>query len=254
MGTGHLTRLNIFRFTQKKIVFPCPWCETIVMLINEIFYSLQGEGSMAGVPGVFIRLAGCPLRCKWCDTKYAWHDTAGQKYSPEQVKQLIAKYPTDHLVLTGGEPMVTPHLKSFLEPFANMHITIETSGIEFVADLPCNLMSISPKLSNSIPDDPKIAKVHNDNRWNLAALQSLIDNYDYQLKFVVDNSSDLDEIAECLQQLKNIRFDRVYLMAQAVKHAEYIEKSRMIAEVCKQTGFRFSPRLQVMLWEGESGR
>ena len=76
------------------------------MIINEIFYSLQGEGSLAGVPSIFIRLAGCPLRCTWCDTKYAWDSSAGQEMSCEQILEAVADYPTRYVVLTGGEPMV----------------------------------------------------------------------------------------------------------------------------------------------------
>ena len=224
------------------------------MLVNEIFYSIQGEGSLAGTPSVFIRLAGCRLRCRWCDTKYAWHDSAGEKLSPEQIKLDISGHPTDHLVITGGEPMTTAHLKDFLAPFAKMHITIETSGIAFIPDLPCALMSISPKLSNSTPEDADTAQSHEENRLNLPALQQLIDTYNYQMKFVVDRPSDLDEIAETLKALKNVRFDKVLLMPQAANLQEYIEKSRFLGQICKQTGFAFSPRLQLLLWDGEKGK
>ena len=150
--------------------------------------------------------------------------------------------------------MTTPHLKDFLAPFAKMHITIETSGIAFVGDLPCDLMSISPKLSNSTPEDTETAKDHEENRLNFPALQQLIDTYDYQLKFVVDTPADLDEIAETLKALKNVRFDKVLLMPQAANLQEYIEKSRFLAQICEQTGFAFGPRLQLLLWDGQKGK
>ena len=226
------------------------------MIINEIFYSLQGEGRLAGVPSVFVRVAGCPLRCRWCDTKYAWSAEAGRDYTIKELEEQILQWPTRYVVITGGEPMVVEGLGEFTRAMAEarMHITIETSGIAFVGDLSCDLMSISPKLSNSTPAEPGAAAEHERQRLNLPAVQQLIDHYDYQLKFVVDSPADLDEIADCLQQLENVNPYKVYLMPQAQTRAELVEKSQMLAEYCLQTGFALSPRLHVMLWEGEKGR
>jgi len=226
------------------------------MIINEIFYSLQGEGRLAGVPSVFVRVAGCPLRCRWCDTKYAWSAQAGREYNVEELRAKILPWPTKYVVITGGEPMVVEGLGEFVEAMASArkHITIETSGIAFVEDLACDLMSISPKLSNSTPVEPGLAGEHERRRLNIAALQQLIDAYDYQFKLVVDSPADLDEIAGCLEQLKNVNPYKVYLMPQARTRAELVEKSQMLAQYCLQTGFALSPRLQVMLWEGERGK
>ena len=129
------------------------------MRINEIFYSLQGEGFLAGVPSVFIRLAGCPLRCKWCDTKYAWDNTAGENYSIEKILQTVQQWPSKFIVITGGEPMINSDLPKLVQKLKALgkHITIETAGIAYIPDMPCDLMSISPKLSNSVPADPKLS-------------------------------------------------------------------------------------------------
>jgi 7-carboxy-7-deazaguanine synthase len=226
------------------------------MIINEVFYSLQGEGGLAGVPSVFVRLAGCPLRCKWCDTKYAWPDSAGAEYSIEEVIEKIKSFQARHLVITGGEPMTNPELPKFLMQLAddNLHITIETSGIKFIPDMPCDLMSVSPKLSNSIPTEVDLASQHESQRLNLSALQQLINRYEYQLKFVVEGPKDLDEITECLEKLNNVGADKVFLMPQATCLDEYLTRSKIVAELCKQTGFRFSPRLQVLLWNGARGK
>ncbi len=226
------------------------------MVINEIFYSLQGEGSLAGVPSVFVRVAGCPLRCRWCDTKYAWLESAGTEYTVDQIKTKVESYPASHLVITGAEPMTNPELPDLLKALDSRgrHITIETSGIKFVPDLPCDLMSISPKLSNSTPTEPDLLAQHEKQRFDLPALRQLMDSYKYQLKFVVDNKEDLKEITQCLEKLENTKPDKVFLMPQAVTVDEYPAKSRMVAELCKQTGFRFSPRLQVLLWNNERGR
>ncbi|MBN1816279.1 MAG: 7-carboxy-7-deazaguanine synthase QueE [Sedimentisphaerales bacterium] len=225
------------------------------MVINEIFYSLQGEGRLAGTPSIFVRLAGCPLRCRWCDTQYAWSPTAGIAYTPEQLRHETAQYPTRYIVFTGGEPTAAEGLASFLRAFVlkRMHITIETAGLVFIPDLPCDLMSISPKLSNSTPIDPRNAKIHDAQRLNHEAISRLMEAYEYQLKFVVDATADLDEIAQCLEQLKRVDPEKVLLMPQARTKEELIAKSQVLAQVCKQTGFAMSPRWQVLLWDGQRG-
>ena len=225
------------------------------MGINELFYSLQGEGFLAGVPSVFIRIAGCPLRCRWCDTKYALSKEAGRRYSIDEIVQAVQQWPCSYVVMTGGEPMVEsdlPQLAGGLKA-AGKHITIETAGIAYIPEMPCDLMSISPKLSNSVPDEAKSAKVHNDSRLDIAVLEELIDNYNYQLKFVVDSEADLPEIEEILKKLPNADKQRVMLMPQAATRQELLTKSPIVAELCKRTGYAFSQRLQVMLWDNQKG-
>ena len=225
------------------------------MGINELFYSLQGEGFLAGVPSVFIRIAGCPLRCRWCDTKYALSKEAGRQYGIDEIVQAVQQWPCSYVVMTGGEPMVEsdlPQLAGGLKA-AGKHITIETAGIAYIPEMPCDLMSISPKLSNSVPDEAKSAKVHNDSRLDIAVLEELIDNYNYQLKFVVDSEADLPEIEEILKKLPNADKQRVMLMPQAATRQELLTKSPIVAELCKRTGYAFSQRLQVMLWDNRKG-
>ena len=225
------------------------------MVINEIFYSLQGEGFLAGLPSVFVRLAGCPLRCRWCDTKYAWAETAGTDYSIAEIVQAVQQEPCKFLVITGGEPMINSDLPQLVQQLkaAGKHITIETAGIAFIPDMPCDLMSVSPKLSNSAPDDPEVAAVHEDSRLDIAVLRKLIDEYNYQLKFVVDCQDDLAEIDQTLKEIGNADSQKVMLMPQAATRDELLAKSSMVAELCKRTGFAFCQRLQVLLWNNERG-
>jgi len=226
----------------------------ILMIINELFYSLQGEGSLAGVPSIFIRLAGCPLRCTWCDTKYAWDPSAGQQMSCEQVLDKIRDYPTRYVVLTGGEPLAHEGVAELAAAIREKgyHLTIETAGIHFIDGLAADLMSISPKLSNSAPKEPNGG--HPVQTPNVDLLRKLIVAYDYQFKFVVDTPKDLDEVADALEKLDRVDLYKVYLMPQATQAAEYLEKARWLVEYCKQAGFSFSPRLQVMLWGSQRGK
>jgi len=223
------------------------------MRINEIFYSLQGEG---GIPSVFVRMAGCPLRCRWCDTKYAWSEEAGRQYSIDEIIEAIQQWPCRFVVITGGEPMISPDLPQLAIELksAGKHITIETAGIAYIPDMPCDLISISPKLSNSMPDEPKLAAIHKNSKLDPAVLGALIDNYNYQLKFVVDSEADLPEIEETVEKLENADRQKILLMPQAATRRELLAKSPMVAEFCKHTGYAFSQRLQVLLWNNERGR
>ncbi len=225
------------------------------MRINEIFYSLQGEGFLAGVPSVFVRLAGCPLRCRWCDTKYAWAKEAGRPYSVAEIVEQVQRWSCRFVVVTGGEPMINSDLPQLVRRFkaAGKHVTIETAGIVYIPDLPCDLMSISPKLSNSVPDDARLAAIHEASRLDLAVLRQLIDNYSYQFKFVVDSEADLPEIEGTIDKLGNVNRDKVMLMPQAATRDELLAKSPMVAELCKQAGLAFCQRLHVLLWNNTRG-
>jgi 7-carboxy-7-deazaguanine synthase len=226
------------------------------MKVSEIFYSLQGEGRLAGVPSVFVRLAGCPLRCRWCDTKYAWDKDAGTDCSIEEIVQTVVQWPCKFIVITGGEPMAAPQLAELARQLkdTSRHITVETAGIVFVPDLACDLMSVSPKLSNSTPDGRELAAVHKKNsRLDLTVLSKLINEYPHQLKFVVDSPEDLTEIQQVVRQLGNVDSGNVYLMPQATTRQELLAKSRMVAELCRQSGFCFSQRLHILLFDGQRG-
>lgn len=226
------------------------------MIVNELFYSLQGEGKLAGIPSVFIRLAGCPLRCRWCDTKYAWSSDAGEAMEAADILEKILPYQARFVVVTGGEPMVHEGIGELVTLLGqhDYHVTVETAGIACVPNLPVDLMSISPKLRNAVPDNAEQAAVHQSHCRDFEALNHLVESYDYQLKFVVDGPDDLDEIADYLGRMNGVNPYKVYLMPQAITPEEYLEKSRWLSDYCLQTGFAFSPRLQVMLWNNEKGR
>src|SRR2546421_11170311 len=172
------------------------------MFISEIFYSIQGEGSLAGVPSVFVRSSGCNLRCSWCDTPYTSWKPEGDNCTLDEILAQVASYPARHVVVTGGEPMIAPEIVTLTGRLREhgLHITIETAGTVF-EPVACNLMSISPKLANSTPEG-SWARQHERLRIQPKVLERLMAAYDYQLKFVVARPEDLDEIRTILDQIK----------------------------------------------------
>lgn len=210
---------------------------------------------LAGVPSVFIRLAGCPLRCRWCDTSYAWDHDSGSDYSVSLLVDVVRKWRCGHVVITGGEPLACPDLSQLSRSLKALdaHITMETAGIGTMGGLSCDLMSISPKLSNSTPDEPHLARLHEACRLNVPALRELIRTYEYRMKFVVDDAGDLAEIERVLADVGEVDPAKVILMPQAATRGELLAKSPMVAEMCKNTGFTFGQRLHILLWNGQRG-
>jgi 7-carboxy-7-deazaguanine synthase len=221
--------------------------------IAELFYSIQGEGSLVGVPSVFIRTSGCNLRCSWCDTPYTSWQPEGTDLDLNQILDEVAAHPARHVVVTGGEPMIAPDIVALTGRLRErgLHITIETAGTVF-APVACDLMSISPKLANSTPDDPRWGRQHERLRIQPEVLAELMARYEYQLKFVIARPDDLDEVRSLVESLDAER-ERVILMAEGTEVEQLRERGLWLAEICKQEGFRFSPRLHVDLWGARRG-
>jgi 7-carboxy-7-deazaguanine synthase len=224
--------------------------------IAEIFYSLQGEGILTGVPSVFVRTSGCNLRCSWCDTPYTSWQPEGEERSNDQIVTAVAGYSAAHVVVTGGEPMIAPGIVALTERLrgAGLHITIETAGTVFVS-VACDLMSISPKLRNSTPyerDGGRWAARHDRLRWQPEVLRRLVSDYEYQLKFVISAPGDLDEVEQVRREL-GVTAARVVLMPEGTRREIVQERGVWLAELCKQGGYRYSPRLHIDLWGDRRG-
>jgi 7-carboxy-7-deazaguanine synthase len=221
--------------------------------IAEVFYSLQGEGALLGVPSIFIRTSGCNLRCAWCDTPYTSWQPEGTELELDRILHEVAALPARHVVVTGGEPMIAPDILALTGRLRALgkHITIETAGTVF-APVACDLMSISPKLANSTPDDPRWSGQHERLRIQPAVLGELMARYQYQLKFVIQRADDLDEVRSLVERLSADR-ERVILMPEGTDGDRLRERGVWLVEVCKEEGFRFSPRLQVDLWGNRRG-
>ena len=222
------------------------------MKIAELFYSVQGEGSLVGVHSFFIRTSGCNLRCAWCDTPYTSWNPEGADLTQDQIVDEVKAHPARHVVVTGGEPMIAPEIIPLTERLRDLglHITIETAGTVF-KPVACDLISISPKLSNSTPQGPW-KEQHNRLRINRGVLLQLMSRYEYQLKFVIENPRDLEEVRPLLASLEADRA-HVILMPEGTDRDVLRERGVWLAEICKSEGYRFSPRLHVDLYGNRRG-
>jgi 7-carboxy-7-deazaguanine synthase len=228
--------------------------------IAETFVSIQGEGKLAGTPSWFVRFSGCNLRCGWCDTPYAsWEPETGKRALDELVAEATASG-VRHAVVTGGEPMMFEAAMPLTHALrdAGLHVTIETAG---TLDLPvhADLMSISPKLSNSTPRndarDPSgvWAGRHEERRLNLPVLQSLLDRHpNRQLKFVVAAPPDLPEIESLLARLRGWAPGDVLLMPEGVTPPAP-DKKAWIAAAGAERGWGYAPRLHIEMFGNVRG-
>lgn len=222
------------------------------MIINEIFHSIQGEGKLAGVPSVFIRTTGCNLRCTWCDSPTTSWEPQGENLSVESILSRVAAFHCSHVVLTGGEPMIASGVEELARELKNrnLHLTIETAATVW-KDIVCDLASISPKLSNSTPlgrASNEWVERHEESRINLDVIRRFMAMPDYQLKFVVSAPNDLGEIDDLLHKIGHFTPSNVLLMPEGITTADLDARSRWVAELCKQRGYRFCPRLHIQLY------
>lgn len=149
--------------------------------LTEIFFSLQGETSRSGLPTVFIRLAGCPLRCDWCDTTYSF--SGGETWSIEEILDTVAGFGTQYVTVTGGEPLAQKHCLVLLEALcdAGYDVSLETSGALDVA-------GVDPRVSRIMDIKPPGSGEVERNRWeNLAVL-----GRNDEIKFVLADREDYE--------------------------------------------------------------
>src|SRR4051812_684836 len=229
------------------------------MFISEIFYSLQGEGELTGVPSVFVRTSGCNLRCNWCDTPYASWSPEGTQRTVAEIMAEVKQHPARHVVLTGGEPMLAKEIRELAASLkqAGYHITIETAATLAPDGIACDLASLSPKLANSAPDDRLSVTwraKHESLRWQPAVVKAWLGAYGYQLKFVVSSEADVDEIEGMLAQLgATIPRSKVLLMPEGTTVEALRAKAGWLGELCKARGYRYAPRLHVELYGNKRG-
>lgn len=230
------------------------------MLISETFYSVQGEGSLVGVPSVFVRTSGCNLRCTWCDTPYASWKPEGTEMSVEEIVAVVQREPTRFVVVTGGEPMVAKGMPELLAQLreAGKHITIETAGTIAPQGVACDLASISPKLAHSTPSEAKAGKAwaekHERLRLQPEVLRAWCESYEYQLKFVVATEADVEEVQAVVKSIGvPVPPEKILLMPEGITQEALRARQVWLVEVCKRTGWRYSPRLHIDLFGNKRG-
>ena len=222
------------------------------MRVAEIYLSVQGEGRHTGEASVFVRASGCNLRCWYCDTAYASWQPEGDDLSVDEIVTRVCQLEAEHVVLTGGEPMlfaelvpICRHLKE-----AGKIVTIETAGTLHLS-LACDLMSISPKLSNSAPARGEKGRAggwdlrHEQTRHAPSVIRRLVDEYDYQFKFVIDTPDDCDEVAEYLRAFPEVPRHHVWLMPQGTDVASLERIGDWLEPYCRRNGYHFCPRKHI---------
>lgn len=230
------------------------------MKISELFFSIQGEGELTGVPSVFVRTSGCNLRCRWCDTKYASWKPEGENVTINDLLDKVCSYPARHVVISGGEPMIAKGIEEFthLLKESGKHITIETAGTISPNGIQCDLASLSPKLSDSTPKEGDINKEwidrHESKRLDYDILSEWVNSYNFQLKFVVSKEEEIKEIQNVINRIEGkIIPEKVLLMPEGVDPDTLRSRYDLLIDLCKENGYRLCHRLHIDLFGNTPG-
>lgn len=208
------------------------------MILNEVFYSIQGEGLNIGKPAIFVRFGGCNLRCKWCDTKYAWEGNRDISL-PALFKEIRKFSECKHLVITGGEPMLQQGaISAIRSEFPDYYIEVETNGSQKPqCENDADLFTVSYKTKNS-GNQPYELKTRNKK---------------CVYKFAVASEKDFYEIEEIIKKYKLPR-DKVFLMPEGKTRDKVLRESGFIVEYCLKKGYIFTPRLHILMWGAKRGK
>lgn len=216
-------------------------CGVTQLRITEIFNSLQGEARTIGRPTVFVRLTGCPLRCQYCDTAYAF--SGGEMWSIESILQEVASYSPRYITVTGGEPLAQPNCRALLTGLceAGYEVSLETSGALDIAD-------IDPRVSVVLDlKTPDSGECHRNLMENIPHLKAKD-----QVKFVICSRQDyqwarmkVDEF-QLADKVDDVLFSPSHGQVKAVELADWIVEDRLPV--------RFQMQLHKVLWADEPGR
>jgi len=206
--------------------------------ITEIFYSLQGEAREVGLPTVFVRLTGCPLRCNYCDTTYAFK--GNNPLSIDQILNKVGQYNTPYVCVTGGEPLAQKNCLKLLDALISKHykVSLETSGS-------IDISPVNPGVSIVMDLKTPSSTESHQNRYTNIELLEVKD----QLKFVIANRSDFDWCCTILENNTTpagVLFSPVYESLKPVELAEWV--------LDKQLNVRLQVQLHKILWGEEQGK
>lgn len=211
-----------------------------VLRITEIFYSLQGEANTVGLPTVFIRLTGCPLRCSYCDTAYAF--SGGEKWTLDAIMQRVASYACHHVTVTGGEPLAQPACLTLLTRLADAgySVSLETGGALDVSGVDPRIVKVMDLKT------PSSGESHRNLYCNVEFL-----NAGDQIKFVIGDADDYAWTKSQMQQWRlaercQILFSPVMGRQNPTQLAEWILQDRLPV--------RFQIQLHKLLWGDSPGK
>lgn len=214
---------------------PEPW-----LRVSEIFLSLQGEARESGYPTVFVRLTGCPLRCSWCDTAYAF--TGGERIAIPTILERVAAYGVSRVCVTGGEPLAQKETQGLLVQLADrgFRVSLETSGALPVED-------VDPRVSRVVDLKPPGSGEVTKNRYENLACLGPAD----QVKCVIASREDYEWALAALERYGlasrvEVLFSPVYGQLEAQELAGWILSDRLPV--------RFQVQLHKILWGEEPGR
>jgi 7-carboxy-7-deazaguanine synthase len=214
--------------------------ESITLRITEVFLSLQGETSRAGLPTVFIRLSGCPLRCRWCDTPYSFQ--GGETVTLGSLLAKVAEYGVPTVCVTGGEPLAQKNCLPLLTALcdAGYSVSLETSGA-------LDVSQVDPRVSRIVDIKPPESGEEARNRWENLAFLTPSD----EIKFVLANRADYDwarEVirAQALDKVSPILFSPVQGELPPAQLAEWVLADRLPV--------RMQVQMHKVLWGNTPGK
>jgi 7-carboxy-7-deazaguanine synthase len=208
--------------------------------ITEIFYSLQGESNTVGIPTVFIRLTGCPLRCQYCDTEYAFQ--GGEWYTFENIFEEIKKYPTYYITVTGGEPLAQKNCITLLQQLCELdyQVSLETSGAIDVAAVDSRVVKV---IDVKTPGSKESSK-------NLYSNFSFLYSTD-QIKFVICDRNDYEWAKNIILEYELVNKCEILF---SISHQQLAAKELADWILIDGLQVRFQVQLHKILWGNEHGR
>ena len=232
--------------------------------VSDIYVSIQGEGKYLGYPAIFIRTSGCNLRCQWqdtlCDTPYtSWN--AEISFKPitqiiDHVRRLKKGYSSiKKIVVTGGEPLIQKNIDTLTDELKNMgfFLSLETNGT-ITKPLTIDFVTLSPKLKSSVPTQSEHETKHETLRYRKEALSYWLNNYPYQIKFVINEEEDENEISGIIADLGIDDSESIYVMPQGVTRKELMHNSKKCVDISLRRGWKYTPRAHIEIYGNIRGK
>lgn len=214
-------------------------CNILTSLkINEIFYSIQGESSRIGLPTIFIRLTGCPMRCVYCDTEYAFNE--GKNFNLDEIIESIKKFPSKYITVTGGEPLAQKNVLQLLDQLIelNYEVSLETGGA-------IDIQGVHQKVKIILDiKTPKSGEVNNYFWDNLKKIRA----FD-EIKIVIQDKEEFDWAINIIKEYKinpaQVIFSPVFGQLDYQKLAEFVLNS--------EQPYRMQLQLHKLIWGSKPG-